>query len=175
MYYNISMYIMRNKFIPSLFYLGVFLCFILNIFCMYVKNTDISLKAGAATDVVSKFFKVVNFSNDIVSSMAKSKAASENKINNKNTQTKKNNILDAALTNVSINSSAYKNIKATIYGQFLTLKDSAVMWHLINYPLKIPFWRIIVFILLFRMLFNILPRSISIRKNIIYRQACTLS
>lgn len=169
------MYIMRNKFISALFYFGVSLCFMLNIYGMYVKNADMPLKAGAATDVISKFFTVVNFSNDIVSSMVKNKTGCGNKINNKNTQSKKNNILDAALTNVSINSSAYKNIKAKIYCSLLTLKNSTVMQNFINYPLKIPFWRIIVFILLFRMLFNVLPRSISIRKNIIYRQACTLS
>lgn len=174
MYYNINMNLLHNKFIFIFFSLSISLCFMLNIFAVYIKNTDMSLKTNVPDTVVSKFFTVVNFSNDIVSSMLKQKTAGENKINNKNTQTQKNNILDIAVTNISINFSNYKNIKTKLYQQISVLKNSLSAQCLIDYPLKIPFWRIIVFILLFKMLFNVLPRSISISKNINYRQACTL-
>jgi len=173
MYYNMNMY-MKNRLIFVIFSFGISLCFMLNVFAVYIKNADTPLKTDSANGVVSKFFTVLNFSNDIVSSMVKSKTAAENKINNKNTQTKKNGVFDAALTGVSINPSGYNNFKTKICGHILTLKDSLLAQNLINYPLKIPFWRVIVFILLFRMLFNVLPRSISIRKNINCRKACAL-
>ncbi|MDD5102129.1 MAG: hypothetical protein PHH62_03995 [Endomicrobiaceae bacterium] len=143
----------------------------LNIFAMYVKNADISLKANVPNTVVSKFFKVLNFSNDIVSSMGKQKTTTQNK---KNTQTKKDNVWDISFTSISINYANYENIKNELKQQISILTNLFSAQYLIDYPLKIPFWRIIVFILLFRMLFNVLPRSISIRKNINYRQACTL-
>lgn len=171
MYYNINMNLLRNKFIFIFFSISISLCFMLNIFAMYVKNADISLKANVPNTVVSKFFKVLNFSNDIVSSMGKQKTTTQNK---KNTQTKKDNVWDISFTSISINYANYENIKNELKQQISILTNLFSAQYLIDYPLKIPFWRIIVFILLFRMLFNVLPRSISIRKNINYRQACTL-
>ena len=35
----------------------------------------------------------------------------------------------------------------------------------INYPLKIPFWQLIFLLLILKILFNVLPRSISINYN----------
>ncbi len=56
----------------------------------------------------------------------------------------------------------------------LNFKSNAVI-NDVDYPLKIPFWEFIFFILLFRMIFNVLPRSVSVKNLTNGLKACALS
>ncbi|MDD5021918.1 MAG: hypothetical protein PHR82_07330 [Endomicrobiaceae bacterium] len=141
---------------------------------MSLKNCDISFNNGGVGNFTAEFFAVSNVSNDIVSSMMRNSDVAGSRINNNSMQD--DNVFDIAFIPIGQTTfkSAYKNIKNELKkNEYLQLKSLAGLGD-VDYPLKIPFWQFIVFILLFRMLFNVLPRSVSVTGIINRRYACAL-
>ena len=135
-----------------------------------IKNTDI-----VKSSMVEHFFAVKTFSDDIVANMLSQKMnGNKQQRSKKNTDKKDFNkitefLVPSTVYETTLNSSFnFNNINNGIL--FITNYFSKE----IEYPLKIPFWLLSVFLLLLtKILFNVLPRSISVDYNKMYiERAC---
>ena len=135
-----------------------------------IKNTDI-----VKSSMVEHFFAVKTFSDDIVANMLSQKMnGNKQQRSKKNTDKKDFNkitefLVPSTVYKTTLNSSFnFNNINNGIL--FITNYFSKE----IEYPLKIPFWLLSVFLLLLtKILFNVLPRSISVDYNRMYiERAC---
>ncbi len=174
MYYNIAMEIIKRRYIIRIFSLSISICFVFNVLAMCLLNYDLSFNSKSFGDFKTDFFAVTNSSNDIISSMIAQNGVAGNSINTAQTNDKDflNVVFIAAGQNFK---SFYKNINS----QFKKYKNSylknLIVSDSVDYPLKIPFWEFIFFILLFKMLFNVLPRSVSVKGMLNREPACALS
>lgn len=133
--------------------------FILNFFSLSFSNKEKKLvKFG----VFEQFFSVTKVSNDIIEKMFSNKMQnnkSSKKEKNSNS-TKLNEYLVPILLSIThSNSSIFLNANNI---SFFVLD---ILCFDIYYPLKIPFLSFIFLLLLTKILFNVLPRSISINYN----------
>ena len=135
-----------------------------------IKNTDV-----VKSSMVEHFFAVKTFSDDIVANMLSQKMNGNKQQRSKENTDKKdfNKITEflvpSTVYKTTLNSSFnFNNINNGIL--FITNYFSKE----IEYPLKIPFWLLSVFLLLLtKILFNVLPRSISVDYNKMYiERAC---
>ena len=135
-----------------------------------IKNSDI-----VKSSIIEHFFAVKTFSDDIVANMLSQKMNGNKQENSKKNSDKKdfNKITEFLVPSIvyktTLNSSFnFNNINNGIL--FITNYFSKE----IEYPLKIPFWLLSVFLLLLtKILFNVLPRSISVDYNKMYiERAC---
>ena len=114
--------------------------------------------------IVAQFFSAKNFSMGIVEKMFAQKMQNnkkDNKTNKKEENNNQNNVV--LLSNTAITSLfnfEFSNFTSTI--AVYTYECSKTI---LDYPLKIPFWRLIFLLLILKILFNVLPRSISINYN----------
>lgn len=143
----------------------VFICAIsvfFNAFICTFKNIDISLDNIQSDPFVSKFFTVVNIPADIISSMMSDNSQNSNKKHNGNTT--KISFDDISIITIC----SFLNDCKTVNKYIIEITDKIIsnvyQNVLVSSSLKIHLWRCIVFVLLFRLLFNILPRSVSVKK-----------
>ena len=128
-----------------------------------IKNSDI-----VKSSIIEHFFAVKTFSDDIVANMLSQKMNGNKQENSKKNSDKKdfNKITEFLVPSIvyktTLNSSFnFNNINKGILLLINYLSKE------IEYPLKIPFWLLSVFLLLLtKILFNVLPRSISVDYNI---------
>lgn len=145
----------------SIFVTSFLIFNIISLILINVKNNKVD-----NFGIVAQFFSVKNFSTDIVGKMFLQKIQKhkkDNKANKKEQNNNQNNLL--LLSGVQIISSI--NFEFNNFAQTLSI-ISLYTYNLktiLNYPLKIPFWRIIFLLLILKILFNVLPRSISINYN----------
>ena len=154
----------------SLRFISVFIIvlFVFNIFSLtfdYKKENTLTKIA-----LVEHFFSTVNFPTDIISKMVKSKTAPQNmpETDNKIKLKIKEYVL-------SLNILSFTEKVSSVYNKLLSfcIGSNNIFAENIEYPLKIPFWRSIILLLLMRLLFNILPRSVSIKYSVKYMgRAC---
>lgn len=158
------MYMKKRLILKKYIFLCVFICAIsvfLNAFMCTFKNIDISLYNIQSDSFVSKFFIVVNIPTDIISSMMSNHQNSNKKHNENTTET---SFYDISVISIYSFLNDYKTVNKHIIEINDGIISNVYKNVLVNSPLKIPLWRCIVFVLLFRLLFNILPRSVSIKK-----------
>ena len=133
-----------------------------------IKNTDV-----IKSSIVEHFFAVKTFSDDIVANMLSQKMnGNKQQKNNKNSDKKDFN----KITEFLVPSMVYKTTLTSTFN-FNNVNIEFIANYLskeIEYPLKIPFWLLSVFLLLLtKILFNVLPRSISVNYNKMYiERAC---
>ena len=133
-----------------------------------IKNTDV-----IKSSIVEHFFAVKTFSDDIVANKKKKKMnGNKQQKNNKNSDKKDFN----KITEFLVPSMVYKTTLTSTFN-FNNVNIEFIANYLskeIEYPLKIPFWLLSVFLLLLtKILFNVLPRSISVNYNKMYiERAC---
>ena len=136
------------------------------LFFNFVSLTLVNVKDNKAVSfgIVAKFFSVKNFSTDIVEKMfvQKMQKNKHNNKTNKKEQNKNQNMLVSLLNSeiTSVFNFEFNNFISTI---ILYTYDYSKQ--ILDYPLKIPFWRCIFLLLILKILFNVLPRSISINYN----------
>lgn len=174
MYYNMdmNMNLLKKQYVFIILSLSISVCFLFNASAMCLKNYDISFNNGGVGNFTTEFFAVTNMSNDIVASMIKDSGVAGSKIKN---VVQSENVFDVVFIPIGQTfKSVYKNIKNEVKKSDLNFKPYSVM-NGVDYPLKIPFWEFIFFILLFRMIFNVLPRSVSVTRMLNRELACTLS
>ena len=160
---------LKNKALS--FFVVLFLMFnFMSLTITNIKNTDV-----IKSSIIEHFFAVKTFSDDIVANMLSQKMNGNKQQNSKKDTDKKDfnkiteflvpAIVYKTTLNLSFNAN---NINSDIL--FLTNYLSKE----IEYPLKIPFWLLSVFLLLItKILFNVLPRSISVDYNKMYiERAC---
>lgn len=159
---------MKVFFKVKLLSLFVVLFLVLNIISLIL--TNVRYQGVTLLSITEQFFSVRNFSSDIVENLFLQKMQNS-KRNKKTDETKQKNdnencflLTDKmlpVLSSANSISNIFLNTNIT-YTQTCLNKE-------INYPLKIPFWQFIFLLLILKMLFYVLPRSISlnyINKNI---------
>ena len=133
-----------------------------------INNTDV-----VKSSIVEHFFTVKTFSDDIVANMLSQKMNNnKQQKSNKDTDKKDFNkitefLVPSIVYKTTLNSSFnFNNVDILFIANYLS--------KVIEYPLKIPFWLLSVFLLLLtKILFNVLPRSISVDYNRMYiERAC---
>ena len=147
-------------------FLSLFIMFFLlfNVFSLAL--TNMKYDENIKLSITEQFFSVKSFSDNIIEKLLlqKMQNGKQNKKNNESKQ--KNNVVkDFLLSEAIIPIQLSTNVVSLLsldmgnsYIQFCLDKD-------INYPLKIPFWQIIFLLLILKMLFVVLPRSISVNYN----------
>lgn len=171
---DMNMNMLRKQYLFIILSLGISFCFLFNAFAVCLENCDMSFNNGGVGNFAAEFFAVTNMSNDIVSSMIKDSGVAGSKIKN---VVQYDNVFDVVFIPIGQTSlkSAYKNIKNELKkNEYLQLKSLSNTGD-VDYPIKIPFWEFIFFVLLFRMIFNVLPRSVSVTGMLNRELACTLS
>ena len=159
--YNYYMKVSVKIRILSLFIMFFLVFNIVSLILTNIKYNDFSLLS-----ITEQFFSVRSFSSDIVENLFLQKMQGNKQHKKTNESKQKNNkenyflltdrIVPTLLSiNIVLNMFPNTNI---IYIQNCLNKE-------INYPLKIPFWQLIFLLLILKILFNILPRSISINYN----------
>jgi len=173
MYYNMRMNknMLKKQYLFIILSLGISLCFLFNASAMCLKCCT-TVNSDGKGSLTAGFFSAVNYANDIVSSMMKSGDAAGNKINHNKINCC--DVLDIVFIPVQTLKNTYKLIKNEFNKNELNFKSNAVV-NDVDYPIKIPFWEFIFFILLFRMIFNVLPRSVSVKNLTNGLKACALS
>lgn len=133
-----------------------------------INNTDV-----VKSSIFEHFFAVKTFSDDIVANMLSQKMNNnKQQKSNKDTDKKDFNkitefLVPSIVYKTTLNSSFnFNNVDILFIVNYLS--------KVIEYPLKIPFWLLSVFLLLLtKILFNVLPRSISVDYNRMYiERAC---
>lgn len=155
--------------------LSLFVVLFLMLNFMSLTITSIKYSGVIKSSIVEHFFAVKTFSDDIVAKMLSQKM-NGNKQQNSNKDTDKKDfnkitefLVPAVVYKTTLNSNFnFNNINNDIL--FMTNYLSKE----IEYPLKIPFWLLSVFLLLLtKILVNVLPRSISVDYNKMYiERAC---
>ena len=127
-----------------------------------ISNTDV-----VKSSIFEHFFAVKTFSDDIIANMLSQKMnGTKQQKSNKDTDKKDFN----KITEFLVPSIVYKTLLNS--GFSFNNVNNGVLFLInylskeIEYPLKIPFWLLSVFLLLLtKILFNVLPRSISVDYN----------
>ncbi|WP_372519813.1 hypothetical protein [Candidatus Ruminimicrobiellum ovillum] len=129
-----------------------------------IKSSNV-IKSG----IVEHFFAAKSFSDDIVANMLSKKMNGNKQKSKKDTDKKDFN----KITEFLVPSIVYKT--SLNFGFSFNNVNNGVLFLInylskeIEYPLKIPFWLLSVFLLLLiKILFNVLPRSISVDYNKMY-------
>lgn len=163
--------VLKKQYLFVILSLGISLCFLFNAFAMSLKSYT-TVNSDGSGSLTAGFFSAINLSNDIVSSMMKDSGVAGSKIKN---VVQGESVFDVVFIPIGQTfKSAYKNIKNEVKKNDLNFKLYSVV-NGVDYPLKIPFWEFIFFILLFKMIFNVLPRSVSVTVMLNRELACTLS
>ena len=135
--------------------------FLFNIFSLSLncEKKDILIK----TSFVEQFFSVLNSPSDIVSKMLQEKQNPSDTNKKNNTDKDKTFGVNDYILPVII-STVFTGLffGSCLYKIFI---NNDLLNKVIEYPLKIPFWLSIFLLLLIKILFNVLPRSISINYN----------
>ena len=142
--------------------LSLFVVLFLMLNFMSLTVTNIKNTGVFKSSIVEHFFAVKTFSDDIVAKMLSQKMNGDKQQNSKKNSDKKefNKITEFLVPSMvyktTLNSSFnFNNVDITFIANYLS--------KVIEYPLKIPFWLLSVFLLLLtKILFNALPRSISV-------------
>lgn len=121
------------------------------------------------TDVIEQFFSTVNFPTDIISKMVQNKTVPQNMPETDNKIKLK---IKEYMLSLNIFSFAEKTSYVCNQALHFCIYDNNIFAEKIEYPLKIPFWRSIILLLLLKLLFNILPRSVSIKYSVNMGKAC---
>ena len=114
--------------------------------------------------IVSKFFFAKDFSMNVVEKMFTNKMQKnkqDNKTSKKEQDTNQNNVFLLPYTQVT----SFLNFEFNNFVNAISLYTYDCSKSVLDYPLKIPFWRLIFLILILKLLFSVLPRSISINYN----------
>ncbi len=129
------------------------------------------------TTTLENFFSTTTMPTDILSKLlGTGKNSHANTCENSDSQKDNKFITDAfACISSPYSFTTLKNITVFACAGISSLNDLNVSMN-IEYPLKIPFWRLIVFLLLLKLLKPILPRSSSINyfNYYRYRETCAL-
>ncbi len=99
---------LKKQYLFIILSLGISLCFLFNASAMCLKSYT-TVNSDGTGNLSAGFFSVVNYSNDIVSSMIKSGKAAGAKINHNKTQSC--NFLDVVFIPVQTFKNTYKIIK----------------------------------------------------------------
>lgn len=135
-----------------------------------IKNSDV-IKSG----MIEHFFSVKAFSDDIIANILSQKMNGNKQQNSKKDTDRKdfNKITEFLIPSIVYRTTLnfgfnFNNVNNDI------LSIANYLSKEIEYPLKIPFWLLSVFLLLLtKILFNVLPRSISVDYNKMYiERAC---
>ena len=155
---------LKNKALS--FFVVLFLMFnFMSLTITNIKNTDV-----IKSSIIEHFFAVKTFSDDIVANMLSQKMNGNKQQNSKKDTDKKDfnkitEFLVPAIVYKTTLDSSFNFNSANSGTPYITNYLSKE----IEYPLKIPFWLLSVFLLLItKILFNVLPRSISIDYNKMY-------
>ena len=129
--------------------------------------TNIKHNGISCLTVTEHFFSDKSFSYDIIESLFLQKMQG-NKQHKKNDESKqKDNKFDGfLLSNKIVPVITNVNTFSYMLSDIKNVCVSVCLNNEINYPLKIPFWKIIFLLLILKVLFNVLPRSISVNYNI---------
>ncbi len=152
------------KVFPKLKLVSILVAFFLFFNSLSLTLANIKDNRVISFGIVAQFFSAKNFSMDIVKKMFAQKMQNNkqnNETNEKEQDNNQNNVV--LLPNIGIMSLfniGYNNLVGT---NVLYTYDCSKT--ILNYPLKIPCWRLIFLLLLLKLLFNVLPRSISINYN----------
>ena len=132
----------------------------------FISLTLVRVKDTKVTSfgIVAQFFSAKNFSMNVIEKMFAQKMQ-KNKQNNKTNKKEENNNKsnDFLIPNTEITSLV--NFEFTNFVSTVALYTYDCSKTILDYPLKIPFWRLIFLLLILKILFNVLPRSISINYN----------
>ena len=127
-----------------------------------ISNTDV-----VKSSIFEHFFAVKTFSDDIIANMLSQKMNGNKKQNNKKDTDKKdfNKISEFLMPSIISEIMSNSNLNFNSLNSDILLITNYLSKE-IEYPLKIPFWLLSVFLLLLtKILFNVLPRSISVDYN----------
>ena len=128
-----------------------------------IKNSDI-----VKSSIIEHFFAVKTFSDDIVANMLSQKMNGNKQENSKKNSDKKdfNKITEFLVPSIVYKTTLNSSFNFNNINKGILLLTNYLSKE-IEYPLKIPFWLLSVFLLLLtKILFNVLPRSISVDYNI---------
>ncbi len=153
---------LKNK-VLSLFVMFFLMFNFMSLTINNIRNTDV-----IKSSIVEHFFTMKSFSDDIVANMLAQKMNGNKQQNSKKDTNKKDFnkisefLVPAIISKTILNPGlSFNNVNSNAL--FITNYLSKE----IEYPLKIPFWLMSVFLLLLtKILFNVLPRSISVNYNI---------
>ena len=141
-------------------FLSLFIIFflIVNTFSSILTNIKGSNIIGLS--ITEQFFSVKAFSDNIVKKML------SNKFQTNKQHKKENNdkVYEFLVPSVILSTALNLNLSVNM-GVFLGICKQIYLNREIEYPLKIPFWQIIFLLLILKILFYVLPRSISINYN----------
>lgn len=130
------------------------------------------------TTVLENFFSTLNLPANALAKMLSSKNNSNTDSGNKKDSQKDNKFINDnfALPSFSNSFMSVKNIILFAGADIIAGLNNIAISMNIEYPLKIPLWRLIFFLLLLKLLQTVLPRSSSVDYNNYYkyREACAL-
>ena len=147
----------------------VMFMFLFNIFSLSLnyEKRNVLIK----TTFTEQFFSALNLPSDIVSKILQEKQNPYDTNRKNNTDKDKTFVVNDYMLPVVI-STVFTGLffGSCLYKVFIS---NDLLNKVIEYPLKIPFWLSIFLLLLIKILFNVLPRSISINYNKKYiERAC---
>lgn len=155
--------------------LSLFVVLFLMFSFMSLTITNISNTDVVKSSIFEHFFAVKTFSDDIIANMLSQKMNGNKKQNNKKDTDKKdfNKISEFLMPSIISEIMSNSNLNFNSLNSDILLITNYLSKE-IEYPLKIPFWLLSVFLLLLtKILFNVLPRSISVDYNKMYiERAC---
>ena len=151
-------------------FLSLFVMFFLMFNIISLILTNIKYNNISCLSITEQFFSVRSFSSDIIEKLFLQKMQG-NKTHKKNDKSKQKNNEENffLLTDKIVTTLSTINTISDIYPNLNNICIKICLDKEINYPLKIPFWQLIFLLLILKMLFCVLPRSISINyinKNI---------
>ena len=147
-------------------FLSFFVMFFLVFNIVSLILTNIKYNEFSNSSITEQFFSVRNFSSDIVEKLFLQKMQG-NKQQKKTNETKEKDNKENTflLTDKIVTMLSSVNIISDIFSSTNMFCTQIYLDKEINYPLKIPFWELIFLLLILKMLFCVLPRSISINYN----------
>ena len=155
--------------------LSLFIIFFLMFNFMSLTITNIKSSGVIKSSMVEHFFAVKTFSDDIVANMLSQKMNGNKQQKSKKDTDKKglNKITEFLIPSIVYKTTLNSNLNFNNVNNGVLFITNYLSKE-IEYPLKIPFWLLSVFLLLLtKILFNVLPRSISVDYNKMYiERAC---
>ncbi|MBR3628074.1 MAG: hypothetical protein IKN42_04415 [Elusimicrobia bacterium] len=147
-------------------FLSLFVMFFLVFNIVSMILTNIKYSKISDLSITEQFFSGRNFSSDIVEKLFLQKIQGNKQHKKTNESKKKNNKENCfLLTDKIVTILSSTNIISNIFLSTNIAYTQTCLDKEINYPLKIPFWQLIFLLLILKILFNVLPRSISINYN----------
>lgn len=155
--------------------LSLFVMLFLMFNFMSLTITNIKCSGVIKSSMVEHFFAVKTFSDDIVANMLSQKMNGNKQQKSKKDTDKKglNKITEFLIPSIVYKTTLNSNLNFNNVNNGVLFITNYLSKE-IEYPLKIPFWLLSVFLLLLtKILFNVLPRSISVDYNKMYiERAC---